>query len=106
MHELHFVVSGFSTILGPHVSQLAAMCTLLFTVQKPPKYADEETNRQALALFICLVLMHAGLAAIKCHATYGSRLFWDKTSSCMLVKIAMLVWVCNFEVFVDDPEQK
>ena len=106
MHELHFVISGFSTILGPHVSQLAAMCTLLFAVRTPPDYSDDQTWRQAVALFTVLVLMHFALAVVKCHATYVSRLFWDKTSACMLVEIAILAWVCNFEVFVDDPEAK
>lgn len=99
MHLLQSVVNGFSIILGSHLTQLAAMLTLLVAIRKPPKYVSEADSYEAKWLFTCLVFLHAGLAIVKFHSTYYNRRLWDKTSIFMLVEVVTLVWVCNFEIF-------
>ena len=81
-----------SIILGSYITQLAAGLTLLFFIQKPPTYdEDEEKTRRAKWLFSFLVLFHLGLMIFKFCLTFLNQSLWDKMSYLTFAVIITIV---------------
>ena len=93
------VVDGFSVIIGPVWCNLAAMLTLLITIRVPPKYDDEDENRQAKGIFVSLIICHFILGLFKYLSTFRMPVLNEFTSVIMYGTVSLVSVLCYQWVF-------